>query len=140
MFDTAYSAITNNDDLTKEITRTKQVLKENQYQQSNISKIFKRITNNHSLSQLQQQTQAAEEEIAMSINLPYVEGTSEKLRSIIRSHKIILTFYTENTLRKLLFKPKDRVTAEDKNNIVYETDSSNCEEVYFSESKWSLTL
>ena len=29
------------------------------------------------------------------------------------------TFYTENTLHKLLCKPKDRVAAEDKNNVVY---------------------
>ena len=56
----------------------------------------------------------------MSINLPYVEGTSEKLRRILRSHKIRSTFYTENTLRKLFCKPKDRVATEDKNNIVYE--------------------
>ena len=44
------------------------VLKENGYQESIISKIFKRITNNHSLSQ-SQQTQAIdtqEEEIKMS--------------------------------------------------------------------------
>ena len=34
---------------------------------------------------------------------------------------------------KLLCKPK-----EDKNNIVYEIDCSNCKAVYFSESKWSL--
>ena len=59
-------------------------------------------------------------EIRMSINLPYVEGTSEKLRRILRSHKIRSTFYTENALRKLLCKPKDRVATEDKNNIVYE--------------------
>ena len=88
------------------------MLKENGYQESIISKIFKRITNNHSLPQLQQQTQAAdiqEEDIKMSINLPYVEGTSEKLRRILRSHKIRSTFYTENTLCKLLWKPKDRV-------------------------------
>ena len=66
------------------------MLKENGYQESIISKIFKKITNNHSLPQLQQQTQATdiqEEEIKMSINLPYVEGTSEKLRRILRSHK-----------------------------------------------------
>ena len=140
MFDRAYSIITNKDDLTKENTGIKQVLKENRYQQSNINKIFKRITNNHSLSQLQQQKQATEEEIRMAINLPDVEDTSEKLRGIIRSHKITPNFYTENTLRKLLFKPKDRVAAEDKNNIVYEIDNSNCEEVYSSESKRSLTL
>ena len=43
----------------------------------------------------------------MSINLPYVEGTSEKRRRILRSHEITFTFYTENTVRKLHFKPKD---------------------------------
>ena len=81
------------------------MLKENGYHEHIVSKIFKRITNNHSLPQLQQQTQAAdiqEEEIRMSINLPYVEGTSEKLRRILISHKIRSTFYTENTLCKLL--------------------------------------
>ena len=117
------------------------MLKQNGYQESIISKTFRRITNNHSLPQLQQQTQAAdiqEEDIKMSINLPYVEGTSAKLRRILRSHKIRSTCYTENTLRKLLCKAKDRVATEDKNNIVYEIDCSNCEAVYFHESKRSL--
>ena len=117
------------------------MLKENGYQESIISKIFKRITNNHSLPQSQQLTQATdiqEEEIRISINLPYVEGTSEKLRRILRSHKIRSTFYTEKTLRKLLCKPKDRVATEDKNNIVYEIDCSNCKAVYYREFKGSL--
>ena len=30
-------------------------------------------------------------------------------------------------------KTKDQVAAEDENNIVYEIDCSNCEEVYFCE-------
>ena len=54
LFNRAYSIITNKDDLYKENARIKQVLKENGYQESFISKIFKRITNNHSLPQLQQ--------------------------------------------------------------------------------------
>ena len=52
------------------------MLKENGYQESIINKIFRRITNNHSLPQSQQLTQATdiqEEEIKMSINLPYVK-------------------------------------------------------------------
>ena len=121
MFNLPYSII---DDLHKRNARIKQVLKENGYQESIISKIFKRITINHSLSQSQQQTQATniqEEEIRMGINLPYVEGNSEKLRRILRSHKIRFTFYFNSTLRKLLYIPKDRVATEDKNNIVYET-------------------
>ena len=74
----------------------------------------------------------------MSINLLYVEGTSEKLWRILRSHKIRSTFYIEMTLRIPLCKPKDRVATENKNNIVYEIDCGNCQAVYFGESKWSL--
>ena len=91
LFNRAYSIITNKDDLHKENARIKQVLKENGYQESIISKIFKRITNNRSLPQSQQLTEATdiqEEDIRMSINLPYVEGSGEKLRCILRSHKI----------------------------------------------------
>ena len=141
LFNRAYSIITNKDDLHKENARIKQVLKENGYRESIINKIFRRITNNHSLPQSQQLTQATdiqEEEIRISINLPYVEGTSEKLRRILRSHKTRSTFYNEKILRKLLCKPKDPVATEDKNNIVYEIDCSNCEAVYFGEYKWSL--
>ena len=88
MFNRAYFIITNKDGLHKENARIKQVLKENGYQESIISKIFRRITNNHCLPQSQQLTQGTdiqEEEIKVSINLPYVEGTSEKLRRILIS-------------------------------------------------------
>ena len=100
VFNRAYSIITNKDDLCKGNARIKQVLKENGYRESIINKIFRRITN-HSLPQSQELTQATdiqEEEIRMSINLLYVEGTSEKLRHILRSHKIRSTFYTESRL------------------------------------------
>ena len=58
--------------------------------------------------------------------------------AFIYSHKIRSTFHTEKTLHKLLCKPKDPVATGDKNNIVYEIDCSNCQAVYFGESKWSL--
>ena len=69
------------------------------------------------------------------MNLQYVQGTSEKRWRILRSHKIRSTFYTKMKLCKLLCKPKDRVATEDKNNIAYEIDCSNCQTVYFGESK-----
>ena len=61
----------------------------------------------------------------MSINLPYVESISEKLHCILRSHIIRTTFYIENTLLKLLSKPKDQKATEDENKIVNEIDCSN---------------
>ena len=99
LFNRAYSIITNKDDLYKESARIKQVLKKNRYQETIISKIFKRITNYHSLSQSQQQMQATgiqEGEIKVSINLPYVEGISEKLQRILRSHKVRSTFHRKH--------------------------------------------
>ena len=71
----------------------------------------------------------------MYIKVRYVEGTSEKLWRILRSHNIRSTFYTEKALRKLLCKPNNRVATEVKNNIVYEIGYRNCEAVYFSEPK-----
>ena len=47
-----------------------------------------------------------EEEIRININLLRVEGINEKLRRILKSHKIRSTFYTKSTLRKLLCTPK----------------------------------
>ena len=65
------------------------MLKENGYQKSIFNKIFKRIINNRSLSQSQQQTQAADiqEEQFMSINLPYIQSTIEQLWRILSSNK-----------------------------------------------------
>ena len=47
-------------------------------------------------------TDIQKQEVRMSVNLPYVEGTSEKLRLTLRSRKIRSTFYTEETMHKLL--------------------------------------
>ena len=71
------------------------MLKKNGYQKSITSNMFKRITNNHSLSQSQQQKRATniqDEEISTSINLLHVEGASEKLPRVFISHRIRSTF------------------------------------------------
>ena len=71
----------------------------------------------------------------MSINLPDIEATSEKLRRILGCYKIRFTFQTDSTLRNILCKPNDRVAAEDKNNMVYEIGCSYSKSMYFGESK-----
>ena len=58
----------------------------------------------------------------MSINLPCVEGISEKPLRTPKSLKIRSNFLNESTLRELLCKLKDQVAAVDKNNYVYEID------------------
>ena len=95
-------------------------INKNGYRVSIISKIFQQSTNSHNWPHSQHKTQATDiqqDEINMGINLPYVEGTSEKMWHIPRSHNTRSTVYTENTLHKLLCKLKGRVTTEDKNSI-----------------------
>ena len=87
------------------------MLKENGQQESIMSEIVTRITNNHRLLQSKQKPQATniqEEEIRISVNLPCVEGTSGKPRHILRSHKVRSTFYIKSTLRKLQVGTEDK--------------------------------
>ena len=62
----------------------------------------------------------------------------KKLQRILRSHKVRSTFYTNSTLHNFFCKSKDRVGTGDKKNIVYKIDCSNCEVLFFGESKRSL--
>ena len=118
MFNRAYYIITDKDDLTKENARIKQVLNENAYQEKIISKMFG--------------------ELLAFTSCPSLEDTSQKLQRIIRSYNIRSNICTDSSVRELLCKMKDRVATEDKNDIVYEIDCSDCEAVYFFESKWTL--
>ena len=66
-----------------------------------------------------QVTDVQREEMRMSINLAYVEGTSENLWHILRSHKVRSTFSTGSALCKLVCKPKDRVPTKNKKTISF---------------------
>ena len=91
------------------------MLKEYEYQESIISKIYERTTKDHSLSQQQlQDLDIQEMMIETSPNLPYVKGASEKLQRILISHKVRSVFHTENTLGRLQCERKDRLATEDK--------------------------
>ena len=74
LFNRGYFIINNEDNLTKENTRIKQMLK-NGYHEGITSKTVKKIYNDHSLSQSQQKTKATDiqdEQIKTSINLWHI--------------------------------------------------------------------
>ena len=134
-----YSIITNEYDLNKENARIKQVLRRMDVRKALLVKHLREpLTITACLSHKTQTTDIQEKEIRISINSLYFEGNSEKLRRILKPYKIRSTFYIESTLRRLLCTPKDQGATEDKSKIVYVIDCSNCEAVFFVESKWSL--
>lgn len=63
------------------------------------------------------------------MTLSHIKNVSEKIFWIIRSHKIRSTFCTKNRLRKLPCESKDHVTAEQKNDVIYEIERNNCQVV-----------
>ena len=74
------------------------------------------------------------------INLPYIQGASEQLRRTFNRYNIKTTFYTPTILRSLLSKAKNPIPKEDKNNVIYQLDSKDCEAVYIGETKRTLNI
>ena len=53
-------------------------------------------------------------------------------------HDIHCTFYTPDTLRKLLSKPKDEIPKDKECNVVYRIPCADCNAVYIGETKRTL--
>ncbi|XP_057301965.1 uncharacterized protein LOC130636309 isoform X1 [Hydractinia symbiolongicarpus] len=79
-------------------------------------------------------TETSEEFIASAF-LPFVPGTSEILRRVLRQHKIKCILNSKDTLRNTLSKPKDKINMEEQNNVVYEIPCKDCDAVYIGETK-----
>ena len=59
-----------------------------------------------------------------NIVIPYVAGTSEKLRRIFNKHHISVPFKHTNTLRQKLAHPKVRTPWHGQSNVVYAVQCS----------------
>ena len=135
LFRRARDIVSEHDDLEKENERIINVLLENDYKKSAIMTVKKRIEKSRQQQTLQ--TDETNVDTQKYISIPYIPGTSETLRRIFSKHNIKCTFYSNNTLRKYLSRPKDIVPAEQQNNIVYKIPCRDCEATYIGESKRS---
>ncbi len=72
----------------------------------------------------------------ISVTIPYVANTSEKIRRILNQFDINTTFKPGNTLRQMLVHPKDKVKKENRSGVVYGISCSDpsCEDVYIGET------
>ena len=69
-----------------------------------------------------------------SIALPYVQGTSEKLRRIFQQHGVSAYHKPFNTIKSLLVHPKDQSETHRKCNTVYSIVCDTCKKEYVGES------
>ncbi|XP_072051908.1 uncharacterized protein [Amphiura filiformis] len=66
--------------------------------------------------------------------VPYVEGLSQKANRIFRKHGIATAMKPNNTLRKILVHPKDKIDPRNTTDCVYEIPCTNCNHSYVGET------
>ena len=133
LFKRAKDIVSDLNDLKTENDRICDVLTQNGYNRQSILKAKRQVDRNNTL----EKQNDVEGEPSKYISLPYIANTSETLRRVFSKHNIKSTFYSRDTLRKYLSKPKDIFPAERLNNIVYKIPCNDCEAVYIGETKRS---
>ena len=81
----------------------------------------------------------SEEKPIASVTLPYVQGTSERLRRVLSNLDIRVTFRPHCTLRHLLVKPKDPVPPDRRKGVVYKISCKHCSYSYIGQTGRSLS-
>jgi hypothetical protein len=66
--------------------------------------------------------------------LPYIEGTSEKLRRAFNTAGVPTAFEPHRTLRQTLVSPKEKVDKVKQSGTVYEISCKDCDAVYIGET------
>ena len=132
LFRRAKDIISEKKDLEQENDRIVNVLMENDYDKRTILRVKRKVER----GKVNRQNDAEKEE-PQKFTLPYVPGTSEIIRRSLAPHNIKCAFYSSETLRRHLSKPKDTVPMDKRNNVVYKIPCKDCNATYIGESKRS---
>ena len=73
------------------------------------------------------------------IALPYVQGQSESIKRILSPLGIEIAFRPQNTLRKILSRPKDIIPTTMKSGVVYQISCQDCAESYIGQTGRNLS-
>ena len=76
----------------------------------------------------------------INIPLPYVQGLSEKLTNIFRSHGVGTYHKPYNTIRSMLVHPKDKTPDSNKCGVIYEISCQDCDAKYVGETARAMSI
>ena len=68
------------------------------------------------------------------VTIPYVKGLSKAFSRMLKTYRICTAVRPDSMLRNMLVHRKDRISDEEKPEVVYKTPSKNCEQVYVRET------
>ena len=118
-----------------EINHVSNVLQNNGYPKGLIKKFQQKTQRkfNRSVS-TNQENQVTESEEKSYISIPYIPGTSERLKRIFRRYNLEVAHQPTRKLRSELCHLKDKKTPQEKSGVVYKIDCENCDEKYVGET------
>jgi len=68
------------------------------------------------------------------VTIPYVKGLSEAFSRILKTYRICTAVRPHTMLRNMLVHPKDRISDEEKPEVVHKIPCKNCEQFYVGET------
>ena len=90
------------------------------------------------LSRRNTRSQSHNTQFKQFTSIPYVQGTSEKIRRVLNEAGVGVAMRPVHTIRHVLPSPKDPYTSEDKSCIIYQIPCSDCDYVYIGQTKRGL--
>ena len=69
-----------------------------------------------------------------SICIPYIQGTTERIRNILTGYNIRTSFCVSNTIRQYLSRPKDIIPLLSRSGVVYFIPCNDCHYTYIGET------
>lgn len=109
-------------------------------ERKHISKVFNKKNGypthfvNRSLRKKNTDSQDTTEKPKATISIPYVKGTSDKIRRVLGKSGIRVAFRTDNTIRSRLTKVKPRLEEQQQKGVIYKIPCRNSNQVYIGET------
>ena len=70
----------------------------------------------------------------INITTPYIKGVTERISKILKPHNVKILNKTSNNIKNKLCNLKDRRTAENKKNVIYQLKCNDCPAEYIGET------
>ena len=82
----------------------------------------------------------AQQDNLIKITAPYIKGTTERVKRLLRNHNVKLFDTNKNSLKSKICRLKDKRNNSEKSNIVYEFSCGDCPAKYIGESSRTLKV
>ena len=137
LVDRAETVVSTEEDKKEEICTIKTALGHCGYPQWLVDDTRKKIEEK---KKMQKVTTKKKEKNKAHVIIPYVQGTSERMKRVFKQHKIGTTFRPKNKISQMIVHPKDQICKEEKCGVVYQISCQNCDSVYIGETGRKLNI